>query len=75
MKSESDVIDGSTANGETGASEEILDEDMYKVEVGDSDEVTDSANAEKTLTKKNSYAPKCLVLLSRVHDFRILKVS
>ena len=75
VKSENSVVDGNVCNAETGASDEVIDEDMYKVEVGDTDGITESLNNEKTLSQKNLYAPKCLVLLSRVHDFRILKVS
>ena len=71
-KSENDIIENSILSLDGVVGDEFIDEDMCRVEGGDSDSMNDN----KTLSnKKYSYAPKCLVLLSRVHDFRILKVS
>ena len=74
-KSENDIVESGLSTFETVVGEEFIDEDMCRVEGGDTDEVVESLTVNKKMAKlKHSYAPKCLILLSRVHDFRILKV-
>ena len=54
--------------------DDYIDEDMCRVENEDTgyvSEPTVSGDAKKDF----KYAPKCLVLLSRIQDFKILKVS
>ena len=54
--------------------DEYIDEDMCRVENEDEDYSLETISNEAS-KKDSKYAPKCLVLLSRVHDFRVLKVS
>ena len=65
-----------TVDSDNNLTEEV-DESMCRVEVGEADLAYENPyeNDEKSTAVKYSYAPKCLVLLSRVHDFRILKVN
>ena len=68
--SEGEVIEnGLTDNS---AVDEYIDEDMFRVANEDMDSQPISSDESK---KDLKYAPKCLVLLSRVNDFRVLKVG
>ena len=70
------MIENGVINFDSVVGDEFIDEDMCRVEGGDTNGVLDSLSDDKTSrNSKYSYAPKCLVLLSRVHDFRILKVN
>jgi len=53
--------------------EELIDEDMCRVENEDTAYISEPSVSGDSKTDFK-YAPKCLVLLSRVHDFKILKV-
>ena len=55
--------------------DELIDEDMCRVENEDLGYVSELASVSRDSKTDSKYAPKCLVLLSRVHDFKILKVS
>ena len=69
------MIENGVVNFDSVVGDELIDEAMCRVEGGDTDSIVDTVNDSKTSYKmKYLYAPKCLVLLSRVHDFRILKV-
>jgi len=76
VKSENDIIENGIISFESVVGDEFIDEDMCRVEGGgDTDAKQENSTDDKTSRNlKYSYAPKCLVLLSRVHDFRILKV-
>lgn len=50
-----------------------VDDAMCKVKNGEEDE-NDQDVSEKNADTSVMFAPKCLVLLSRVKDFRVLKV-
>jgi len=69
-----EVTDNSLSPTNNSRVEEDVDESLFRVEISESDD------AEKFLTKSLNddeaeflYAPKCLVLLSRVCDFKVLK--
>ncbi|CAK8676970.1 unnamed protein product [Clavelina lepadiformis] len=61
LSSDSSRIENSHGEG-------LIDDDMYKVDMSELQHPDKSH-----IVKSKMYMPKCLVLLSRVHDFRVLK--
>lgn len=72
--SQTDILSNGLSNSDLSHGDDYIDEQMCRVENEDTNELHEKLDVDDSeITSK--YAPKCLVLLSRIQDFRILKVN